>query len=254
MDFLKKSSIDFGEVRDGRRATPLYIDIDLSVPYANGRVINIAGNSVYVDPDPLNSGFATVYFEDVALQAATPFYVSGGFIANVPFTQLRIVNVGQPGKFLRIFYGVDVDFRAGSTNKLVLDGFVTTANRPALLAAGTEATFGTNTFSTLVGSSNLMITGVSGYLRIATASIANIEGAAILWSYGPGADPWNTGGTSDDVILATLEYSHVAGTNSVFKWKFEPVTPPIFTAPGRLMGFFPVAPLAYGLNVAGIQL
>lgn len=250
MDLLKRPSTDFNAVRDRRMSLPLYIDVDLT----NGgiRTLNIAGNSFYVDPDPVNSGFGTVFFEDTNLNGSTPFYVSGGFIANVPFTQLRIINSAQPGKRLRIFYGVDLDFTPGATNKLSIDGYVTVANSPVLLAAKNEATSGTSTLD-LYTNGNFLVTNISGYLTVATASIANIEKNCVMFSQTVGADPWNTGGSSDDVILATLQYSHVAGANSVFKWKFEPNGNIYFAVAGYVKVYFAATPLTWAVNMSGIQ-
>jgi len=130
--FLQKPSTDFGAVRDGRTSMPLWLDIDLSVSRsitgtgANAALsVNIAGNSFYIDQDTANVGTATVHFQDTNLGAASaPLFVSAGFIANVPFTQLLIENTAQAGKRLRIFYGVDIDFQAGINASIAISGNV----------------------------------------------------------------------------------------------------------------------------------
>lgn len=130
--FLELPSTDFQRVRDGRNSLPLWLDIDLSVSRsiigtgANAALsLNIAGNSFYVDQDTLNVGNATVHFQDTNLGAASaPLFVSAGFIANVPFTQMLIENTAQPGKRLRIFYGVDIDFQAGINASISISGNV----------------------------------------------------------------------------------------------------------------------------------
>lgn len=126
--FLEKPSIDFGAVRDGRRSMPLWLDIDLtnarSIAGGNALSINIAGNSFYVDADTVNVGIATLHFQDTNLgNASAPFIAAPGFVANVAFTQILVENAAQAGKRLRIFYGVDLDFRAG-VNASVISGTV----------------------------------------------------------------------------------------------------------------------------------
>ena len=118
---LKTPSSDFAGIRDGRNSLPLYIDIDLTIAKsinANSHlVLNIAGNSLFVDADVINGGSGIVHFQDTNLgSSSAPFYVAPGFIANVGFTQLLIENAAQAGKRMRIFYGVDIDFQAGVTS------------------------------------------------------------------------------------------------------------------------------------------
>jgi len=118
---LKTPSSDFAGIRDGRNSLPLYIDIDLtsarSINANSHLVLNIAGNSFFVDADVINGGSGIVHFQDTNLgNSSAPFYVAPGFIANVGFTQLLIENAAQAGKRMRIFYGVDIDFQAGVTS------------------------------------------------------------------------------------------------------------------------------------------
>lgn len=120
-------SIDFGPVRDERRAKLFYLDVDLtaarSIAASTSEVINVAGNSFYVDQDTANVGNGIVHFQDSTLsRASAPVYVGPGFIARVPYTQLLIENAAQPGKRLRIFYGVDIDFQAGVNASITLLG------------------------------------------------------------------------------------------------------------------------------------
>lgn len=118
---LKTPSSDFAGIRDGRNSLPLYIDIDLtnarSINAKSHLILNIAGNSFFVDADVINGGAGIVHFQDTNLgNSSAPFYVAPGFIANVGFTQLLIENAAQAGKRMRIFYGVDIDFQAGVTS------------------------------------------------------------------------------------------------------------------------------------------
>lgn len=131
-EFLSKPSTDFNAVRDGRASMPLWVDVDLSVSRSIGATgvnvplsLNIAGNSFYIDQDTANVGTSTVHFQDTNLgNASAPLFVSAGFIANVPFTQILIENAAQPGKRLRIFYGVDIDFQAGINASIAISGNV----------------------------------------------------------------------------------------------------------------------------------
>lgn len=112
-------SIDMDAVRDGRRAPLLYVDVPLdstfSIAGGNPVILPISGNSFYIDQDTSVAGVGYVHFQDTNLQSASaPVFVGAGFIANVPFTKILIENkLAQPGKILRIIYGVDVDFTAG---------------------------------------------------------------------------------------------------------------------------------------------
>lgn len=114
---ISKPSLDFEFVRDQRRSTLLYVDIDLATAhsFAAGTQITLplAGNSFYVDQDLTNTGNAVVHFQDSVNAGSAPVYVNPGFIARVPFTQVVFENTEQAGKRLRVFYGVDVDFVAG---------------------------------------------------------------------------------------------------------------------------------------------
>jgi hypothetical protein len=109
---LRPSSTDFDDVRNRLRTVPLWFDVDLSVGHSIGAGtllnLNIAGNSFFIDQKQ-NSGMATVHFFDGDNNSA-PITVFPGFIARVPFTQLAIENVAQPGQVMRIIYGVDIEF------------------------------------------------------------------------------------------------------------------------------------------------
>lgn len=108
---LRKSSTPFNEVRDNRRSTMLQLPLALDT--AIDAVFSIAGNSLYID-DADDAGTATIYFQDTDAGASTPISVKGGFIATIPFTQIRVVAAAQAGKRLPIVYGVDIDFKPGS--------------------------------------------------------------------------------------------------------------------------------------------
>lgn len=132
---LEKPRNDFARVRDGRESMPLWMDVDLSTSRsitgtgANAALsLNVSGNSFFVDADNTNVGNAVIHFQDTSLGiSSAPFYAAPGFVASVPFTQILIENAAQPGKRLRIFYGVDLDFRAG-VNASVISGSVSVTN------------------------------------------------------------------------------------------------------------------------------
>lgn len=135
---IRRPSIDFQDVRDGRRSTPFYVDVDLStartIAAGTQLMLPIAGNSFYCDPvidssgNPIG-GVAVVHFQDTTLNPqGTPFTVAPQFIANVPFTQVLIENPAQTGKRLRIVYGVDIDFRPGINAQVSISGIVAMAD------------------------------------------------------------------------------------------------------------------------------
>ena len=138
MDKLLKSDVNFQRVRDGRNALPFYFDLNLStarsVAAGTHFIANVAGDSFYADANPID-GNCVVHFQDTNLdRAAVPFYVSPGFIANVPFTQLLIENSAQPGKKIRIAYGVDIDFQPGSVAQIAVSnigGYTAVRPEPA---------------------------------------------------------------------------------------------------------------------------
>ncbi len=123
-DKIISPTTNFSAVRDGRNSPDFYFDVDLtnarSINAGTALILNVAGNSFYCDANPTD-GNAVVKFQDTNLdRVSTPFYASPGFIANIPFTQILIENVAQPGKKLRIVYGVDVDFQPGSIAQIAV--------------------------------------------------------------------------------------------------------------------------------------
>lgn len=108
---------DFNSVRDGRASPDFYFDLDLTAVFDT--VVQMAGNSFYIDANP-SDGVCTAFFQDTASDSTpTPFYISPGFIARIPFTQIRFWNpVAQPGKKIRVIYGTDTEFQPGSVTQL----------------------------------------------------------------------------------------------------------------------------------------
>jgi hypothetical protein len=127
-ELLAVPGTDFFRVRDQRRTMLLTYDLDLStarsIAAGTALLLPLAGNSFYVDQDLTNCGFATCHFQDGAFYGSAPVLTGPGFIAKVPFTQINFENAAQPGKRLRIFYGVDVEFVPGVNTQTTLQGNV----------------------------------------------------------------------------------------------------------------------------------
>ena len=117
-------STNFAAVRDGRNSQVFYVDIALdtarSAAAGTGLVLPISGNAFYCDANP-SDGNAYVHFQDTNFdRGPVPLYVSPGVIFNIPFTQVLIENTAQPGKKIRIAYGIDVDFQPGSVAQIAV--------------------------------------------------------------------------------------------------------------------------------------
>lgn len=125
---LRPPSVPFTEVRDRRRAFPLYYDLDLtvarSIAAGTPAVLPLAGNFFFIDQDPTNVGNATVRFVDNNSVWDTPIAVGPGSNWRVPFTGLVIENAAQAGKRLRILYGVDIETVPGINAQVVIAGAV----------------------------------------------------------------------------------------------------------------------------------
>lgn len=117
-------STDFRSVRDGRNSQVYYVDVALdtarSAAAGTALVLPISGNAFYCDANP-GDGNAYVHFQDTNFdRAPAPLYVSPGVIFNIPFTQVLIENSAQPGKKIRIAYGIDIDFQPGSVAQIAV--------------------------------------------------------------------------------------------------------------------------------------
>jgi len=76
-------------------------------------VLNLAGNAWFIDQKS-DVGNADIIFNDKATSAnPIGIFAQPGAIYRVTANQLTIANTAQAGKFLRIWYGVDVDFTPG---------------------------------------------------------------------------------------------------------------------------------------------
>lgn len=162
---MKSPSFDFDSLIDGIRCTPFIYELDLSTArdFAAGTAVQvkITGNCCLIDTAP-DVGSARIVFEGVqdftAGQVRAPIYCRPGFVTRLPFANLYIANHAQPGKKLRIIYGVDIDFQELS---------------PSRIDAVEQGFDYTNTFAS---ASNL---GVGGTQEMIAAA-ANLNGC-ILW-------------------------------------------------------------------------
>jgi hypothetical protein len=124
MSRLISPSTNFASVRDGRNSQVFYVDIALdtarSVATGTQLVLPISGNSFYADANPVD-GNCVVHFQDTNFdRGPVPLYVSPGAIFNIPYTQVLFENSAQPGKKIRIAYGIDVDFQPGSVSQIAV--------------------------------------------------------------------------------------------------------------------------------------
>jgi len=218
MKHLNAPNTNFAAVRDGRNSQVFYFDVDLtaarSVAANTQQVFNISGNSFYIDADPTD-GNAIVHFQDTNFdRGPVPLYVSPGTIFSIPFTQILLENVAQPGKTIRICYGVDVDFQPGSVSQIAVTnngGF--TAVRPeaqtgfysstsAIAAATADPVFlpaanvnGAILLSADINSFDNAATGVGAFVTKASAPASIIDGSMMLISkQGPSGGLSLTGG------------------------------------------------------------
>ena len=221
-----RPSTDFGAVRDGRNAPDFYFDIDLTV--AGELVVPIAGNSFYCDADPSN-GNAIVHFQDTNLdRTPTPFYISPGFIARIPFTQCRFVWSAQPGKKIRVIYGTDTDFQPGSVSQVTFAGNVN------INGATYNASFIQNSIA--VGANQIIAPGanVNGVILSNLNISYNITAggaASILAKSTPPASI-----TDGDAIGCTILTS--PGPSAIFEYQ---LINPVFIPPGRGLYLYTIA-------------
>lgn len=122
---LSAPTYNFDALIDGTRCTPFMYELDLSTArdYAAGTAVQvkITGNCCLIDTAP-DVGMAKIIFEGVqdftAGQIRAPIFCRPGFVTRVPFANLYIANHAQPGKKLRIIYGVDIDFQELSPSRI----------------------------------------------------------------------------------------------------------------------------------------
>jgi hypothetical protein len=248
-------SIDFESVRDQRRSMLLYYDVDLSVAHsfsaATPLVLPLIGNAFYVDADLTNIGNAVVRFQDSVNAGSAPVYVSAGFIAKVPFTQVIIENVAQAGKRLRIFYGVDVDFTPGQTSQTAITGTVSVVDGGLARTLLNQAFLGyqavgpvaaqypiAQLFNPVASGKNLYVeqitasSALTGALRVSTYGTSLGGGAAGISKYfGAAVGVGLVQQTNNAAALFTSTFGYFSlSANAIFNYKF---TEPIILVPGK---------------------
>ena len=195
---IVKPSSDMQAVRDGRRSTLLGYLVDLTAArsFAAGSalLLPLQGNVFMSDPlfdlaGNAQAGIARVHFQDENFNpVGTYVTVLPSAIYKVPFTQLAVENYAQPGKFLYIIYGVDVDLVPGASQQVqaTILNTVTVAGSlggalPQLAIGGVNALQvterGFSYGASFAHSTNL---GVGGTVALIAPGV-NVNGI-ILWS------------------------------------------------------------------------
>jgi hypothetical protein len=137
-------SSDFNAVNNGLKIPYEIIEIDLSIPRSIALNTqderSLQGNSVYIDQNT-DVGVATLILQGNSKMAPPGrIYVQPGANFQIPFTRLILENLAQPGKVMRIFYGVDIDFKPGVSAPLIIAGVVSTAEQGALYGSAFSST------------------------------------------------------------------------------------------------------------------
>jgi hypothetical protein len=128
-------SSNFEALIDGTRSPPLVLEIplDTGISFAARTAIQVklTGNMFYVDQAP-DVGHAYVIFEGVQDETGPlvrpAIYVQPGYLAKVPFANLRLAWPAQPGKVLRIIYGTDIDMLPSLNGQVAISGAVNAVN------------------------------------------------------------------------------------------------------------------------------
>lgn len=240
---IRRTSIDFNDVADGRRSTPFYYEVDLAtartIAAGTALRLTVAGNSFYADPivdasgNPIG-GVATIHFQDVTLNPqGTPFTVNSQFIAKVPFTQLLIENPAQPGKRLRIIYGVDIDFTPGINAQVNITNTVGVrsmgqnygakfASSAALGIGGTESVWvpASNANGAIVHAARILFS--NGTAWSSTTSLHAHTAAPAAWADG-------------DVLCAAMDGAIIDGAA---RWGFGKLETPLAIVSGKGAYFY----------------
>lgn len=179
-------------------------------------VLNLAANAWFIDQKS-DVGNADIIFNDKATSAnPIGIFAQPGAIYRVTANQLTIVNTAQAGKYLRIWYGVDVDF----TPALALTGTsnvnVTNTN---IVVAETGTVYGASYKSNTLMAAN---TPETVFLPA-----ANVNGA-IIWtaqfitqnaaSYSAGYIAKSSAPSSiiDGDLILSSEHASLIGANEAF--------------------------------------
>mgnify|MGYP003394110244 CR=1 FL=1 len=200
---------DMQSVRDRRRTGVLYYDVDLStartLAAGSALVLPFAGTILYIDQRE-NTGFAQVHLVDETFSAGnTPVTVFSGYILKAPFTQLVVENEAQPGRTLRILYGVDIDFIPGSgagvtvTNPVNVLDEIDPICRSDVIAPGTAIGL---TVTTVLAAA-LNVRGVR-VRKMYQSNTAGAGGTITSWVVGASAPPAGIASLANSIILGVL--------------------------------------------------
>lgn len=200
---VRKPLSNFEAVKTDLQTQLLVYEVDLSSSRSlaanTAEELRFAGNALYIDKAS-DVGNATIIFQDDSRLKPARVYVEPGFIARVPWTRVLIENTAQPGKVLRIFYGVDIDFVPGTSADVNISGVVNVDLQPfvygasfrsgALLAALTPE----NVFTVSANTNGAILWSAS----FQSASNANLPRAAFL-----SRTSVPTSMTNGDVLVST---------------------------------------------------
>ena len=124
---LARAPYGYSRELEKRNAPVLSFDIDLSTArsFAAGTALRFDsadGNSLMIDQDP-SVGNATMYLQSDQANTTARIYVGPGFIIRAPFSGLSFENAAQPGRILRVLFGMDIDFQPGLNQAVTITGF-----------------------------------------------------------------------------------------------------------------------------------
>jgi hypothetical protein len=178
---------DILATRTGIRTRPFFYDLDLSIPRSNaaGTAVTLAlsGNTFYADQNP-NDGTCVAHFQDQSTDnSSTPFYITPGFISQIPFTQVTFENPAQPGKKIRIIYGQDLQFTPNLSSQIQIAGnvnVVDSGKSRTLLNLAFLATVGISTANPNFGAIQLWNPPGTGKNLILESWNANVDVAQLI--------------------------------------------------------------------------
>jgi hypothetical protein len=242
---ITSPSIDFGSVIDGRRATLFVYELDLtsarSLTAGTATQIKLTGNSIFID-QASDVGNATVIFEgvqdDTGPVIRPAVYVQPGFVAKIPFANLRIANSAQSGKKLRIFYGVDVDFVPSVNASVAISGNVSAVPYGAAYGASYKST--TNLAANTADAVFAAASNINGALVHGAEFISGNGGTAGYAATGFLAKTSApTTAIDGDVILGATNWTSTVGSTGQLQQ-------PVFIAAGK--GLYFISTLAETAN------
>lgn len=214
---MAQPSYDFDSLVDGIRCTPFVYELDLATArdFAAGTAVQvkITGNCCLIDTAP-DVGMARVVFEGVqdytAGQVRAPIYCRPGFVTRIPFCNLYIANHAQPGKKLRLIYGVDIDFQElapalidARPAPLDYTGYYSVIGATVANTAYTVVAPSTNVNGVILQSANIMSESGyrAGFIAKATPPATVVDGEPILTLNGAVSGNFRTAVLPHPVLL-----------------------------------------------------